>query len=88
MELANAWHMLKMSHASLFRNGRNQAVRIPREMELPGKEVIIYREGIKLIIEPIDTPKNLIEVLEGMAPIDEELPNVDIGLLTLDDIRL
>ena len=27
----------------LFRNGRNQAVRIPRELELPGGEAIIRR---------------------------------------------
>lgn len=28
-------------HVRLFRNGRNQAVRIPREFELPGEEAII-----------------------------------------------
>ena len=80
--------MPTVSHASLFRNGRNQAVRIPREMELPGKEVIIYREGTRLIIEPIDAPKTLIDLLMRMAPLDEELPNVDVGLAPLDDIRL
>ena len=31
-------------HARLFRNGRNQAVRIPREFELEADEVIVYRE--------------------------------------------
>jgi antitoxin VapB len=25
-------------HVRLFRNGRNQAIRIPREFELPGKD--------------------------------------------------
>jgi len=28
-------------HIRLFRNGRNQALRIPREFELEGKEAII-----------------------------------------------
>ena len=30
-------------HVSLFRNGRNQAVRIPREFELEGTEAIIRK---------------------------------------------
>ena len=37
---------------SLFRNGRNQAVRIPREFELPGKEAIMRSEDGRLVIEP------------------------------------
>ncbi|MEX2374581.1 MAG: hypothetical protein WD942_03220, partial [Dehalococcoidia bacterium] len=37
----------------LFRNGRNQAVRIPREMELPGEEAMIYQQDGRLIIEPV-----------------------------------
>ena len=40
-------------HVRLFRNGRNQAIRIPREYELPGNEAIIRREGRRLIIEPL-----------------------------------
>lgn len=38
--------------ARLFRNGRNQAVRIPRELELPGDEVVMHREGDRLVLEP------------------------------------
>jgi antitoxin VapB len=38
---------------SLFRNGRNQAVRIPRSFELPGREVVMRKEGDRLIIEPV-----------------------------------
>ena len=37
---------------SLFRNGRSQAVRIPKEFELPGKEATIRREGDRLVITP------------------------------------
>ena len=39
-------------HVKLFKNGRNQAVRIPREFELPGEDAIMRKEGDKLIIEP------------------------------------
>ena len=39
-------------HVKLFKNGRNQAVRIPREFELPGQDAIMRRDGDKLIIEP------------------------------------
>ena len=40
-------------HVRLFRNGRNQALRIPREFELEGEEAIIHKEGDRLIVEPI-----------------------------------
>ena len=78
----------------LFRNGANQAVRIPKEFELPGKDALIYREGNKLIIEAIQPkhPKGsaaaLLAVLATMESIDEEFPDVDEGLLPLDDIDL
>jgi antitoxin VapB len=39
-------------HVKLFKKGRNQAVRIPREFELPGEEAIIRKDGQRLIIEP------------------------------------
>lgn len=39
--------------AKLFTNGRNQAVRLPREFEFRGtQEVSIYRVGTRLVIEP------------------------------------
>ena len=80
--------MPTIRHASLFRNGRNQAVRIPREMELPGNEVLIHREGHRLVIEPVTTPGGLLALLERMSPLDESLPDVDSGLGPLDDIQL
>jgi antitoxin VapB len=62
--------------ASLFRNGRNQAVRIPREFELPGTEVEMHREGDRLVIEPIKR-SSLIEYLKNKEPLDEEFPDID-----------
>ena len=60
----------------LFRNGRNQAVRIPREFELPGSEAIRRKEGARLIIEPAPK-KSLLEVLATLEPIDEEFPEIE-----------
>ncbi|WP_456307000.1 antitoxin [Lichenicola cladoniae] len=37
----------------LFRNNWNQAIRIPVEFDMPGSEVIIIRNGDRLIIEPV-----------------------------------
>lgn len=38
----------------IFKNGRNQAIRIPRELQLSGSEATIHREGNRLIIEPVE----------------------------------
>lgn len=78
-------------HISLFRNGRNQAIRIPREFELEGKEAIMRKEGDKLIIEPIKK-KGLVEVLSKLKPLDESLhdfaDDMDKTLLPLGNVDL
>ena len=85
-------------HVRLFRNGANQAVRVPNEFELPGKEPLMRRERNRLIIEAIQikpakgTHAALMaafEELRKLSPIDEEFPDVDKGLLPLvDDVVL
>lgn len=62
--------------ASLFRNGRNQAVRIPREFELEGTEVLMRKEGDRLILTPI-RKNRLRELLASWEPLDEGLPDVE-----------
>ena len=57
----------------LFRNGRNQAVRIPREFELPSVEAVMRKEGELLVIEPV-RPKSLLAVLATLTPLDEDFP--------------
>ncbi len=71
--------------ARLFRNGRNQAVRIPREFELPGKEVLIRREGARLVLEPLPRPDSLLDLLATLDPIADPFPDVDAGMPPLDD---
>ena len=80
----------------LFRNGANQAVRIPREFELPGTDALLHREGNRLILvavpdrPPKGTVAALMFALDEMAklgPCEDEFPDIgDEGLLPLDDI--
>lgn len=67
--------MIPERHVKLFKNGRNQAVRIPREFELPGNEAVMRKEGERLIIEPVE-PKSLLAVLATLHPLDEEFPPI------------
>ena len=76
------WHMpakrrskARVQHVKLFRNGRNQAVRIPREFELPGHDAIMRKEGDRLIIEP-PPPTSLLAVLDELSPISEQFPPI------------
>ena len=41
--------------AKLFKNGRSQAVRLPKEFRFKGSEVKIRREGSKVILESLET---------------------------------
>jgi antitoxin VapB len=67
--------MIPERHVKLFKNGRNQAVRIPREFELPGEDAIMRKDGDRLIIEPAP-PKSLLAVLALLAPLDEDFPPI------------
>ena len=62
-------------HVKLFKNGRNQAVRIPRDFELPGDEAVMRKEGEKLIIAPVQ-PRSLLAVLTTLQPLDKEFPPI------------
>ena len=80
--------------ASLFRNGRNQAIRIPVEFELPGTEVTIEKDGDRLIIEAkADArPKTWDDLLAAMGtwePLgpEDDFPDID-DYLPLRDVDL
>lgn len=67
--------------AKLFRRP-SAAVRIPVEFELPGDRVLIHREGNKLIIEPVNRPTNIVELLAEWrkdAPLapEDQFPAMD-----------
>ena len=74
-------------HVRLFRNGRNQAIRIPREFELDADSAVIRREDDRLVIEPI-RKKGLLATLATLSDIQEDFPDIDSGLPPLDDIKI
>ncbi len=47
--------------AKIFMHGRSQAVRLPKEFRLPGKEVRVTKVGDKVILEPLEKPPFNIE---------------------------
>lgn len=59
----------RTKQARLFRNGANQALRIPREFEFDTEEVTLRREGRRLIVEPV-TSETLAQVLDSFEPLD------------------
>lgn len=69
----------------LFRNGRSQAVRIPRDWEFAGEEVVMSQlpDG-KVLLMPAET-SGLVDYLKTAAPwngggfveSDESLPPLD-----------
>ncbi|HET7412386.1 MAG TPA: AbrB/MazE/SpoVT family DNA-binding domain-containing protein [Pararhizobium sp.] len=83
----------KEKEASLFRNGRSQAVRIPKEFEIDSSTVIISREEDgSLRLRPKEQRRSLVSFLDWLkehGPI-EDFPGDpgEDGLAPLDDIKL
>ena len=69
----------------LFMDGRNQAVRIPREFEWSGDEAIVGKQGERLIIEPAK-PKSLLAVLATLAPLQEDVQPIPEPPLDLAEL--
>ena len=74
-------------HVRLFRNGRNQALRIPSEFELGGEEAIIRNEGDCLIVEPVRKGK-LLALPATLDPLTEPFPDIECVLPPLGDVQL
>jgi len=72
------WHMPRPIRSSterqvqLFKNGRNQAVRIPREFELPGTRALLRREGNRLVLQPLPS-RSLLEILDSLSPLNQPM---------------
>jgi antitoxin VapB len=67
--------------ARLFRNGKNQAVRLPREFEIKAREVIIRKEGANLILTP--KPETWQDYFASAQRLNDDFPE-DIGDLPLE----
>ncbi len=84
-------------HVRLFRNGANQAVRIPREFEFDAQEVVMKKVGNTLVLEPVTVwPQRgsaaalrmALDEIKKLGPCNDRFPEVDDGVLSLDDIDL
>lgn len=66
-------------HVRLFRNGRNRAVRIPREFDSFGDEVIMRQDGERLVIEPLPkrTLADALDYLASLPPHEDEFPEIE-----------
>ena len=61
--------------AKIFKNGRSQAVRIPRRYRFEGNEVKIWKEGSRIILEPLEQeewPEGFWDLFEKEK--DEDFP--------------
>ena len=74
-------------YVRLFRNGRNQALRIPKEFELEGNEAILRKDGDRLIVEPVRKGR-LLTLLATLEPLEEDFPGPHETLEPLDDVEL
>nr|WP_148213063.1 AbrB/MazE/SpoVT family DNA-binding domain-containing protein [Methylocella silvestris] len=77
--------MSEQRRVKLFRNGRNQAVRIPVEFELPGDEAIMSRDGDRLVIEPT-RKRGLLALLATLEPLEEALCQIEDRPVAPEDI--
>ena len=59
------------TRAKLFQNGGSQAVRLPKDFRFEGDEVLIRREGRRVILEPVDEWSD--RFLDVLGSIDEPI---------------
>lgn len=81
-------HQRPLRTASIFKNGRNQAIRIPVGLELPGKEVTIEQDGDALIIRPKATQPQTLAELFATWENEPDFPDVDDSDLPPDVPRI
>ena len=78
--------MQNLRQVSLLTSGQEQVLTIPPELVLSSTEVLLRKEGHRLIIEPISSG-SLLSLLTTLPDITDNFPDIDEGLLPLDDIK-
>ena len=70
-------------HVRIFKNGRSRAVRIPKEFDFFEDEVVMRREGERIIIEPVEDRATAVREMlaewraRGPLSEDEAFPDID-----------
>ena len=67
-----------MATARIFKSGNSQAVRLPKEFRLRGKEVEIFRRGDELVLR---------EKSKGMERAFEIIANLPIDVDAIEELR-
>lgn len=75
----------------IIRDGDRRVVEIPTDFAVDG-EVTIRQEGDVLIIEAVSEvdirPKSWSEFFDNLEPVDVDWPDLDAGLLPVEDVDL
>jgi virulence-associated protein VagC len=61
--------MATHTHARLFWSGGSQAVRLPKAMRFPGKEVVVRRRGAAVILEPLPEADDWSDFWDRLIPL-------------------
>jgi antitoxin VapB len=66
----------------LFRNGRNRAVRIPKQFDVLGDDLVMRLEQGRIVLEPAKRKESLAELIErwrGEPPLgpEDDFPKID-----------
>jgi antitoxin VapB len=85
--MSSAQTLSRAHEVRLFKNGRNQAVLIPVEFQLPGVTALLHREGTRLVIEAVHET-DLLALLATLEPNSEALADCDNAPLPAWDIAL
>ncbi|MCV3765499.1 antitoxin [Rhizobium sp. TRM95796] len=80
--------MNDIRHVKIVLKDGHRAVEIPEEFDFPGDEITMRKEGDRIILEPKREDRDLFEWLRSLEPLDEEFPDVDEGLLPVEDVDL
>ena len=73
--------MNAVRHVRIFKNGRSRAVRIPKDWDFFGDELVMRQEGDRIILEP--PPKRdlraVLEYLRTLPPLgpEDQFPEID-----------
>lgn len=63
-----------IKRAKLFKTGRSQAVRLPKEFRFDGDTVLIRHEGSAVILEPDGWPDGYVDSFAGIPADFERAP--------------
>jgi antitoxin VapB len=80
--------MNEIRHVKIFLKDGHRSVEIPEEFDFPGDEATMRKEGDRIILEPKERKTDLLEWLATIEPWEDEFPDVDEGLLPVEDVEL